>query len=157
MANPFREMSPSRVRVGLQADRQAIAIRELASTVASDPDVTDYGGFLSCLFQKGVPGGNAARNRLAILHRCDGSVAQAVLLLGVSRSGVAWDGGVGPVHAMLVSVCPERHEEPHLRNVAEAARMLHQPDCLEELLTCSTPSEALGLLGGERPLFRRAY
>ena len=73
-------------------------------------------------------------------------LTRPVLLLGVSREGIAFPRARHPARLVFLLVSPAERAEEHLRTLAGVARLLSTPDRVRELIDRLAPGTDLGWL-----------
>ncbi len=149
MSTRFRCLKKDRILVDMKARKKAGAIRELASLLEEEPEISDFRGFLSALFQKESRFRSAVGKGVAIPHYRDGNVRHPVVALGLSQDGIDWGRDDDPVYILILIGWPDKHDQAYLETVAQIARLLHQESVRHSLLEARTSGEVLEILKGE--------
>ena len=147
MSTLFRRLKEDRILTDMKARKKAGAIRELASVLEGEPEISDFRGFLSALFQKESRFRSAVDKGVAIPHYRDENVHHPVVALGVSQDGIDW-GGNDPVYILILIGWPDKHDQAYLETVAQIARLLHRESVRQSLLEARTSGEVLEILKG---------
>jgi len=148
MSTLFRCLKEDRILVNMKARKKAGAIRELASVLEGEPEISDFRGFLSALFQKESRFRSAVGKGVAIPHYRDENVHHPVVALGFSKDGIDW-GGDDPVYILILIGWPDKRDQAYLETVAQIARLFHQESVRQSLLEACTSGEMLKILKGK--------
>jgi PTS system nitrogen regulatory IIA component len=82
--------------------------------------------------------GTALADGVAIPHARLRNVARTVAAFGRSPAGIDWESHDGrPTHLFFVLVVPDDAQSAHLKVLAAASRLLHDPACRTRLMQAS--------------------
>ena len=80
----------------------------------------------------------ALADGVAIPHARLSGLSRTVAAFGRSRAGIDWDSQDGqPTHLFFVLVVPDDAQGAHLKLLAAASRLLHDPACRTRLMAAS--------------------
>jgi mannitol/fructose-specific phosphotransferase system IIA component (Ntr-type) len=78
-------------------------------------------------------------------------IARSMIFLGVSPEGVHFPHAEAPAHLVFLLLTPEQPAEEHLRQLAEIARLVGDPDRATALGQARSVEEAVSILGSGAP------
>ena len=80
----------------------------------------------------------ALADGVAIPHARLSGLSRTIAAFGRSRAGIDWDAQDGqPTHLFFVLVVPDDAQSAHLKLLAAASRLLHDPACRTRLMAAS--------------------
>jgi mannitol/fructose-specific phosphotransferase system IIA component (Ntr-type) len=87
---------------------------------------------------------------VAVPHAKHESIEKLVAALGISRRGVEFESLDGrPARAIFLLLARVDNPGPHVRALAEIARLVETPHFMDKLLGAKTPAEVLHIIRSE--------
>jgi PTS system nitrogen regulatory IIA component len=126
-------------------------LREMVERFARRTAVASGGDLLGKLLEREKLGTTAIGGGVAIPHCKVGGLKAPVLVLGLSREGVAFDSVDGKeAHVIFLVVSPLEHPNTNLRLLASIAKLVRKSGTLTtKLLKASNAGEAIRVLREE--------
>jgi fructose-specific phosphotransferase system IIA component len=141
-----RILDPSNVLVGLKAQRNFDAIRELASVLEDDGGVLDQKRFLADLIRREQQASTGIGKGVAVPHAHEDSIERQMLAIGISRQGIEFDAPDGaPVHIVALLATPRKHQKQHMELLAALSRLLQHQDVRESLIQAADAAEVVDI------------
>ena len=141
-----RILDPSNVLVGLKAQRNFDAIRELASVLEDDGGVLDQKRFLADLIRREQQASTGIGKGVAVPHAHEDSIERQMLAIGISRQGIEFDAPDGaPVHIVALFATPRKHQKQHMELLAALSRLLQHQDVRESLIQAADAAEVVDI------------
>ena len=141
-----RILDPSNVLVGLKAQRNFDAIRELASVLEDDGGVLDHKRFLADLIRREQLASTGIGKGVAVPHAHEDSIERQMLAIGISRQGIEFDAPDGaPVHIVALLATPRKHQKQHMELLAALSRLLQHQDVRESLIQAADAAEVVDI------------
>jgi len=143
-------LDESVIKVGLESIDKEECFEEMIDLLARAGRVTDRAGALEAVRRRESQGTTGIGGGVAIPHGKHESVSSLVAALGTSPDGIEFDAVDGePVRVVFLLLAPVDDPGPHVRALAEIARLVQTPGFCRKLLECRSPREVLDLLEAE--------
>ena len=146
-----RILDSSNVLVGLKAQRNFDAIRELASVLEDDGAVRDQKSFLSDLIRREQQASTGIGKGVAVPHAHEDSIDRQLLAIGISRGGIDFASPDGqPVHIVALLATPRKHQKQHMERLAALSRLLQHQGVRESLIQAADAVEVVDIFKRNR-------
>ena len=141
-----RILDPSNVLVGLKAQRNFDAIRELASVLEDDGAVPDQKRFLADLIRREKQASTGIGKGVAVPHAHEDSIERQLLAIGISREGIDFASIDGePVHIVALLATPRKHQKQHMELLAALSRRLQNEEVRQSLIQAADSAEVVDI------------
>ena len=143
-----RILDPSHVLVGLKAQRNFDAIREVASVLVEVGAASDLKRF-----QREKEASTGIGKGVAVPHAHEDGIERQLLAIGISQKGVdfgALDGE--PVRIIALLATPRKHQKQHMKLLASLSRLLQNRDVRESLVAAADSAEVVDIFMRNRKL-----
>jgi len=148
-----RILDPSHVLVGLKAQRNFDAIREVASVLEEVGAASDQKRFLAGLIRREKEASTGIGKGMAVPHAHEDGIERQLLAIGISQQGVdfgALDGE--PVRIIALLATPRKHQKQHMKLLASLSRLLQNRDVRESLVAAADSAEVVDIFMRNRKL-----
>jgi mannitol/fructose-specific phosphotransferase system IIA component (Ntr-type) len=143
-------LDESVVKVGLQSATKESCFEEMADILAQAGRVTDRAGALAAVRAREAQGTTGIGQGVAIPHGKHASIPTLTAALGVSSKGIEFDSIDGDrVRVVFMLLARMDDPGPHVRALAEIARLVQTPGFYRKLLEAKSPKEILDILDAE--------
>jgi len=143
-------LDESVIRVGLESLDKEECFEELVDLLARAGRLDDRPGALQALQEREAKGTTGIGGGVAIPHAKHPSVEHLVAALGTSPDGIEFDATDGEtVQAVFLLLAPVDDPGPHVRTLAEIARLVQTPGFCRKLTEAADPDEVLQILEAE--------
>lgn len=140
MASLLRKiLDPSRIHLAVVSTKRTAALNEVARQLEGHPVVTNYQGFYNELLARDRLDTTCLGNEIALPHARTEHVADLVLAIGRSRTGVPFENGNQNVRLLFVLGTPKNNPMGYLQVVSILCKIFKDPANRESLLTASSP------------------
>lgn len=138
------------VKVGLESLEKEECFEEMIDLLVRADRVSDRAGALEAIRQREAQGTTGIGQGVAIPHGKHPSISSLTVALGVSAGGIEFDSIDGdPVHVVFLLLAPVDDPGPHVRALAEIARLVQTPGFYRKLVEAKSAAEALDVLDAE--------
>lgn len=127
------------------ADENGV-IRLTAGQLAGSPDVLDYEGFLSAVFERQRINPPVLGNGVAIPHARTASVKEMVCAVARCAEAIPFGEERIPVRLVFLFGVPPHRIDLYLATMAALVKRLRKPEVIEGLLAATQAEEFLGWL-----------
>lgn len=146
-----RILDSSNVLVGLKAQRNFDAIRELASVLEDDGAVRDQKSFLSDLIRREQQASTGIGKGVAVPHAHEDGIERQLLAIGISREGIDFASPDSqPVHIVALLATPRKHQKQHMELLAALSRLLQHQGVRESLIQAADAAEVVDIFKRNR-------
>jgi mannitol/fructose-specific phosphotransferase system IIA component (Ntr-type) len=143
-------LDESVVKVDLKSLEKEECFEEMIDLLVRAGRLSDRAGALEAVRQREAQGTTGIGQGVAIPHGKHPSVPALTAALGVSKSGIAFDSIDGAkVHLVFLLLARTDDPGPHVRALAEIARLIQTPGFYRKLAGARSAKEALDLLDAE--------
>lgn len=126
------------------------AIEELVDVLVRAGRISDRAGVIEAVMQREKLQTTGIGSSVAVPHAKHGNVTKLTAALGISREGIEFDAvDDKPVHVVFLILARLNDPGPHIRALAEIARLLQIPGFYRKLVAARTPEELLSVIGSE--------
>ena len=140
----------SAVKVGLESLDKEECFEEMIDLLVRADRIPDRAGALEAIRQREAQGTTGIGQGVAIPHGKHPSISSLTAALGTSADGLEFDAVDGdPVHVVFLLLAPVNDPGPHVRALAEIARLVQTPGFYRKLTEAKTAAEALDVLDAE--------
>jgi len=138
------------VKVNLESADKEECFEELIDLLVRAGRLADRAGALEAVTQREAQGTTGIGNGLAIPHGKHASVPGLVAAVGTSADGIEFDAIDGePVHVVFLLLALVNDPGPHVRALAEIARLAQTPGFYRKMAEAASPEEVLDILDAE--------
>jgi len=143
-------LDESVVRVGLESRDKEECFEELIDLLVRAGRLSDRAGALEAVLQREQQGTTGIGDGIAIPHGKHASVPTLTVAVGTSPDGIEFDSMDGkPVHAVFMLLARINDPGPHIRALAEIARLVQTPGLYRRLVEADSAREILDILDAE--------
>ena len=140
----------SAVKVGLESLDKEECFEEMIDLLVRADRIPDRAGALEAIRQREAQGTTGIGQGVAIPHGKHASISSLTAALGTSAGGLEFDAVDGdPVHVVFLLLAPVNDPGPHVRALAEIARLVQTPGFYRKLTEAKTAAEVLDVLDAE--------
>jgi len=138
------------VKVGLESLDKEECFEEMIDLLVRAGRLSDRAGAIEAVRQREAQGTTGIGQGVAIPHGKHDSIPSLTAALGISSEGTEFDAIDGePVHLVFLLLAPSDDPGPHIRALAEIARLVQTPGFYRKLTEVKSPDEALDILDAE--------
>ncbi len=138
------------VKVGLESLDKEECFEEMIDLLVRADRIPDREGALEAIRQREAQGTTGIGQGVAIPHGKHPSISSLTAALGTSADGLEFDAVDGdPVHVVFLLLAPVNDPGPHVRALAEIARLVQMPGFYRKLTEAKTAAETLDVLDAE--------
>ncbi len=143
-------LDESVVKVGLESVNKRECIEELIDLLARSGRISDRAAALNAVLKREATGSTGIGKGCAVPHGKHSSVAGIRMALGTSSKGVDFDSLDGaPVHMVFLILAGAGEPGPHIRALAEVARMMSIPGFYRRVVAAPSAGAVLDLFDAE--------
>lgn len=143
-------LDESVVKVDLTSQDKEECFEEMIDLLVRAGRLADRVGALQAVRQRESQGTTGIGQGVGIPHGKHVSVPTLTAALGLSRRGIEFDSIDGdPVHLVFMLLARIDDPGPHVRALAEIARLVQTPGFYRKLSDAKTPAEVLQILDAE--------
>jgi mannitol/fructose-specific phosphotransferase system IIA component (Ntr-type) len=138
------------VKVPLESLDKEECFEELVDVLVRAGRLPDRAAALKAVQQREAQGTTGIGQGVAIPHGKDASVPRLTAAVGTSAQGIEFDAiDEQPVHLVFLLLARVDDPGPHVRALAEIARLVQTPGFYRRLSEARSPKEALEILDAE--------
>ncbi|HUU11839.1 MAG TPA: PTS sugar transporter subunit IIA [Phycisphaerae bacterium] len=138
------------VKVGLESLDKEEVFEEMIDLLVRAGRLKDRAGALEAVRLRESQGTTGIGQGVAIPHGKHESIPSLTAAMGTSADGVEFDSIDGePVHVVFLLLAPTDDPGPHVRALAEIARLVQTPGFYRKLTEAQSVAEALDILDAE--------
>jgi len=143
-------LDESVVKVGLESLDKEECFEEMIDILVRAGRVSDRAGALEAVRQRESQGTTGIGQGVAIPHGKHASIPTLTAALGLSRKGIEFDAIDGdPVRVVFLLLARTDDPGPHVRALAEIARLVQTPGFYRKLTEARSPKDVLDILDVE--------
>jgi mannitol/fructose-specific phosphotransferase system IIA component (Ntr-type) len=140
----------SSVKVPLEGLDKEECFEELVDLLVRAGRIPDRAAALTAIGQREAQGTTGIGQGVAIPHGKDASIPRLTAALGISSRGIEFDAiDNQPVHLVFLLLARADDPGPHVRALAEIARLVQTPGFYRRLSEARSAQEVLDLLDAE--------
>ena len=137
-------LKPALVILDLQAEDVESTLRGMLHNMVEHGVVRDEGSVLDALLERESAQSTGIGGGVAIPHAVCPELSATVIGLALSRDGIDFRSlDEKPVHTFFLLLSPPASSGTHIKLLARIARLMRQPDVLEQLLGAGTADEVI--------------
>ena len=138
------------VGVGLESRDKEECFEEMIDLLVRAGRLSDRAGALEAVHQREQQGTTGISDGIAIPHGKHASIPTLTVAVGTSPDGIEFDAVDGePVHAVFMLLARINDPGPHIRALAEIARLVQTPGLYRRLVEAGSAREILNILDAE--------
>jgi mannitol/fructose-specific phosphotransferase system IIA component (Ntr-type) len=143
-------LEESVVKVGLQSADKEACFEEMTDILVKAGKVTDRAGALAAIRAREAQGTTGIGQGVAIPHGKHASITTLTAALGISSRGIEFD-SIDGARVRVVFLLLARMDDPgpHVRALAEIARLVQTPGFYRKLTEADSAKEVLDILDAE--------
>ena len=143
-------LDESVVKVGLESRDKEECFEEMIDLLVRAGRLSDRAGALEAVLQREQQGTTGIGDGIAIPHGKHASIPTLTVAVGTSLDGIEFDAVDGkPVHAVFMLLAQINDPGPHIRALAEIARLVQTPGLYRRLVEAGSAGEILNVLDAE--------
>lgn len=137
-------LRPELVMLEFDADGVEPSLRIMVRNLAEHGVIGREQPVLDALLEREAAQSTGIGGGVAIPHAVYPDLTSTVIELALSRTGVDFLSlDEAPVHTLFLLLSPPAASSTHIKLLARIARLMRQPDLLEQLLTATTAEEVI--------------
>jgi PTS system fructose-specific IIC component len=126
----------------LEAETKDGAIEELVDVLDRAGRINDRNAVLDAVMERESAMSTGLENGLAVPHGKSGAVSTLTAALGVKPEGLDFDSADGkPTTVVFLLIAELNNPGPHVRALAQVARLMSDPALRSALIKAKTPEE----------------
>ncbi|HUW99639.1 MAG TPA: PTS sugar transporter subunit IIA [Phycisphaerae bacterium] len=138
------------VKVGLESRDKEECFEEMVDLLVRAGRIPDRAGALEVVRQREEQGTTGIGDGVAIPHGKHASIPTLTAAVGTSPEGIEFDSIDGePVHAVFLLLARVNDPGPHIRALAEIARLVQTPGLYRRLVEARSVKNVLAILDAE--------
>jgi mannitol/fructose-specific phosphotransferase system IIA component (Ntr-type) len=143
-------LDASSIKVNLESREKEEAIEELVDVLVRANRITDRAGAIEALLAREAQQSTGIGGAVAVPHAKHPSITKLTAAMGISKAGVEFD-SVDDKAVNVVFLIMARVDEPgpHIRALAEIARLLQIPGFFRQLVQAESPADLLAAIRAE--------
>jgi mannitol/fructose-specific phosphotransferase system IIA component (Ntr-type) len=143
-------LDESVVKVGLESREKEECFEEMIDLLARAGRISDRAGALEAVLQREQQGTTGIGDGIAIPHGKHASIPTLTVAVGTRVDGIEFDAvDTKPVHAVFMLLARINDPGPHIRALAEIARLVQTPGLYRRLVEAGSAREILNVLDAE--------
>ena len=143
-------IQPAAVKIGVESVEKEEILEELVDLLVRAEEVRDRDGVLGALRKREALGSTGIGQGVAVPHAKHESMERLVGALGISRDGIEFESLDGqPAKIVFLLLARADHPGPHLRALAEVARLVHTDGFVDRLIQAPDAVSALRTIRAE--------
>lgn len=137
-------LRPELVILDLQSDGVENTLRDMVRNLVEQGFVKDEGPVLDALLKREADQSTGIGGGVAIPHAVCPELASTIIELAFSRQGIDFLSiDEKPVHTLFLLLSPPANSGTHIKLLARIARLMRQPDILDELLHATSAEDVI--------------
>lgn len=137
-------LRPDLVIPELQTTGVENVLRVVVDRLAESGLVQDHESVLEALLERESSQSTGIGNGVAIPHAVCAELDSPVIAIALSHAGVEFNAlDENPVKTFFLLLSPPAQSGTHIKLLARIARLMRQPDFLEQLLSAPTPEDVI--------------
>jgi mannitol/fructose-specific phosphotransferase system IIA component (Ntr-type) len=138
------------VKIGLESHDKEESFEEMIDLLVRAGRLTDRAGALEAIRLRESQGTTGIGLGVGIPHGKHASIPSLTAALGISGRGIEFDAIDGkPVHLVFMLLARVEDPGPHVRALAEIARLVQTPGLYRRLTEAKSASQVLDILDSE--------
>ena len=143
-------LDESAVKVGLESRNKEECFEEMVDLLVRAGRISDRTGALEAVRQREAQGTTGIGQGVAIPHGKHPSIPTLTIAVGISADGIEFDAiDDEPVHVVFLLLARVDDPGPHVRALAEIARLVQTPGLYRKLTETKSAREVLDILDAE--------
>jgi mannitol/fructose-specific phosphotransferase system IIA component (Ntr-type) len=137
-------LRPELVTLDLETESVENTLRNLVHLLTESGLVGDEASVLDALLERESAQSTGIGGGVAVPHAVYPELGSTVIALALSRQGIDFLSlDEQPVHTIFLLLSPPAASSTHIKLLARIARLMRQPDVLEQLLNASSADEVI--------------
>jgi len=143
-------LDASVIKIGLESLDKEECFEEMADLLVRSGKMTDRAGALQAVQQREAQGTTGIGQGVGIPHGKHKSIPALIAALGISEKGIEFDAiDREPVRVVFMLLARIDDPGPHVRALAEIARLVQTPGFYRKLVEAKSPEQVLEVLDAE--------
>ena len=143
-------LTPRLIQIGLRSRDKRGIVEELVGILVAAGKVADKNLLVDATMAREAEGSTGLARGVAVPHCKTDAVRELTCSLAVSSEGIDFDAMDGKQsHIFFFLAAPTGMSGPHVKALANIAKLSESGECLENLRTAQTPEEALRVISEE--------
>jgi PTS system fructose-specific IIC component len=131
----------------LQADTKEGVIEELVDVLERAGRISDRTAVLDAVMERESQMSTGLEEGVAVPHAKSSAVSMLTAALGIKRQGLDFDSADGkPTRIVFLLIAEKNNPGPHVRALAQLARLLSDPVMRSALINAKTPEEIVQII-----------
>jgi fructose-specific phosphotransferase system IIA component len=137
-------LSADTITLSLEHGDKNGVIEELVGLAMASGKIKNRSTVLKAVMDREELGSTGLEKGVAVPHGKTKAVQDLVMALGISKEGLDFKAQDNkPSHLFFLLLAPEAEAGPHVKALAQIARLTNNPDFRESLLKARSPEEAI--------------
>ncbi len=138
----YELLEPNCIVAHLEAETKDGAIEELVDVLDRAGRITDRNAVLDAVMERESAMSTGLEEGLAVPHAKSGAVSALTAALGIRREGLDFDSADGkPTTVVFLLIAELNNPGPHVRALAQVARLMSDARLRSALINAKTPEE----------------
>ncbi len=138
----YELLEPNCIVAHLGAETKDGAIEELVDVLDRSGRISDRNAVLDAVMERESAMSTGLEEGLAVPHAKSGAVSALTAALGITREGLDFDSADGkPTTIVFLLIAELNNPGPHVRALAQVARLMSDPQLRSQLINAKTPEE----------------
>jgi mannitol/fructose-specific phosphotransferase system IIA component (Ntr-type) len=143
-------LDESVVKIGLKSRDKEQCFEEMVDLLVAAGRIKDRAAALAAIRWREAQGTTGIGQAVGIPHGKDPSIPTLIAALGISEKGIEFESIDGErVKVVFMLLARKDDPGPHVRVLAEIARLAQMPGFFRKLMEAKTPKEILDILDAE--------
>ncbi|MCX6354888.1 MAG: PTS sugar transporter subunit IIA [Candidatus Aureabacteria bacterium] len=146
-------LSKNLIQIGLHHSDKKGIVEELVDILVAARKVADREAVIVATMEREAKGSTGLERGVAVPHCKTAAVTELTCSLAISREGIDFDAADGkPSHIFIFLAAPPGMSGPHVKALANIARLSQNEEFLRRLREAAQPEEALEVINEEEML-----
>ncbi|MCX6356657.1 MAG: PTS sugar transporter subunit IIA [Candidatus Aureabacteria bacterium] len=143
-------LTPELIKIGVQSSDKEGIVEELVNLLVKAGTVTDAAALVEATMERESKGSTGLERGVAVPHCKTAAVKQLTCSMAISREGIDFNAIDGaPSHIFLFLAAPPGMSGPHVKALANIAKLSRSEEFLRKLREAATPEEAFSIITHE--------
>ena len=138
------------VKIDMAAGEKEEAIEELVDALVRAGRIPDRQAAINAVLSREQEQTTGIGGGIAVPHAKEASITKLTAALGISKAGIEFDAvDDKPVNVVFLILARVDDPGPHIRALAEIARLLQIPGFFRKIVDCQSTQELLSVISAE--------